>query len=795
MKNFNILIIFSFISQNILACAFSADPDFEAFCMFKPTLSAKRDWRPFYSSYSWFSRYNTGDIYISDRKRNVDEWRTAMQATNVPDRDIYELIYKLPVDDFLLNCRIKNWKMLEGNKFLNELLKPKNSDFMNLLKLAKYNESLCLQNQHPWGPDASYQSGIRDINHVELLEKELINTNNEFIRNRLAFLLLRYYYSVNNFDRITLIYLKYLHEKQTIVAAWGRQYYGFALWRSENKLNANEQFLECFDRCDEKKIRMIDAMDMSVVRQISKNGRTRRLRYLASVVLALRNPGPALNQIIEIWNMDPNSQYLPLLIGRELTKSENWILTYTILNGANGIYEDYERWIKYPDYDNNEQAYERRIADYDRINYFHDLQYLKKLNQFSLRYFPNSKAHKEIGRMMNAHMCILLGQFETANFLLRAGFAKNPELNQQRNVELLLLCLKQNQSLINERTQRKILNYLKDIESNDDKFEGLDESYYSFYNYDDTRDKLLPDILLYCRHEFEIRGDISTAWLFQRKFGLSIKDYEYYYSYIAYLDAKASPEDVAKVINWKNGDKLSPLQKWLTDSVSWPEISALIDLKGTLYLRQLKFESALSEFNRIPDQWYDTTYEFFQYLGESGITRDFAIPVSYRDTLLSVKNHSKRRLTQEIVDRLKILKNDASPPWKVYYDLGNAMHNLMWGRAKWMMTHFGLVGENTGKVNNYNRGLLYKTYKFNELLQNKAIKYFKTAYTGARRDKDYELAARSCIMLHVCSEPPFHSMKRNGEYKYSARDQPWLSKFKKDFSNTLVFELVSNYCW
>lgn len=784
------------------ACMF---PDYNAFpwsSVFHPSLGQKRNWSPLYFHYSRFNPELPQAMPEPDRLRNIQEWRTELKlGVGVSDMDMYEVLYKMPADDFIFGFEHHNFGDLLTNTFLQKLAEGgyQKGSMLYYMYLAKKleiaPESWYLEN---W--EEGEISAVNDQSQtLTELAEWLKQTNHKFLKSRIAFLLLRQHYFNKPADVVST-YQTCLANATSVVSDWALQYRGFAKWNQGDSIGAMHDFLDCFDRCEEKKKRMIQVMPTDLLLRISESDVSLHYRCLALVATAVQTPGPGMDMIEELYKMQPKSVYLPLLLGRELAKLQVWILGNESFHFNKNLETESVLTVQETQDLKLTPGTEISYQDWSRLqsrgNFVKDVRLLKRLYQFAGNYLPNCGMNQNYAMLYLAHIGLMLQDTDRASvYLSKVSEQFDVAATQQKRVEQVFLWLQTNVSNRYQSHRDQLAVLLRDIDSINNllllSYRNLEFS--SYQNTDALQvapeENPFPALIQICTQEFLESKDICTAWLFSRFSETRIEPSDWftydYYRQIQFLVDHATDSDVEKLIYWKHHGMPDGLCNYLSVK-AWPEDFALADLQGTICVRSNQFEKAFTYFQKIPDGWYDTAYNgnFNHFLKLSPVYDDIPIP---RQRAVLTKNASKRQLLEQVIDiKRKIAKGgDSLAIW--YYQLANACRNISPLGVKWMLSSFWEYW--------YQRPWNYQCNKPGEInLIRLADSYFTKAWSLAGSNR--ELAASCCLMIHVCREVRDNiHLDKSYDTAYCNWPMPFLNQFKTEFSNTEVFQSVSSNCW
>lgn len=316
------------------------------FWAFDPNLGKAQGLTPFFYSSNVYSTTKTSDfgypeIDISNEsEQNISEWYLKLNR-NASRADIRTVLYSYSPIEFFESY--ENSK--KQNSFLNETdSKP---ELKSYLEFAKKIEQVC-NFSDPWEcadcPEIT-KDGIKRVensfsyyseaNEVKmdakqgqkLIEsgKQLLNKSKDiFVRKRIVFQLIKLNHYLNEPSQAEKLYQTYFAtSKEENWLKYSALFY--TLYYFEDAQN-NYKLSKVFEYCPEKRFRSIQLMDFSKLDQTLKFVHSKKEAATLLVMSSIQKPGPMLDKIAVLVQLDPESKFLPLLLVREINKLEDWVL-------------------------------------------------------------------------------------------------------------------------------------------------------------------------------------------------------------------------------------------------------------------------------------------------------------------------------------------------------------------------------------------------------------------------------------------------------------------------------------
>lgn len=794
-RNFSIIVWLFIYSSKAIACASDFSINFAEACLFQPTLEQKRSFSPFLFTYNQFYFYRNQGQDNSDRLRNADEWLKASGAdqSGVKRADVLRVLYFHSSAEFLYAFERNIWDEFADNAFIAYLRKNRKTDFLQLLYLAKRSEAFASEITDPWGEDKNEESRVLSERQklLEELNRSLVAAKLPFVKQRLAYLHIRLAYSMQEWNDILGLFRSHLDKTGSIVEHWGRHFAGFARWHNGDSLGATADLLLSFHHCDEKKLRIMQSISLPHVRELLKSSKDKDIRHIASAILLLNQPGPALQELQVFLRTYPQSPYQDLLLAREASKTESWIFAYTIFGER--PYQSVTRWTEEPS-----QNWELKSVyeAFQKANLKKDLQYYRELRVLIRTYAKGSSHSAVYHQLMDAHMGIVLGEYAASkNVLNRIGHFPTKQHRMQWLTEMMFLQLQWREGLAETMTRNTMAGWMKELLDEYLPVKRAEDSLLDFEYGENSRAEPIVELAALGAKVFRLSGDLPTAWMFEKmplKAHRKIYEWQFRADYDEFLDDYASESDIDRMLKLRNPANRDSLQRVVCGGY-YPDTLFLIDLRGTKQIRKLKFREALATLSRIPAGWYDSLPRYKGFFSRKSVAADMFMPVSLsqRDTL---KHASKLEHLKELValtDELE--KATGEKRAMLLYSYGNALINMSSAGRKWKMASYGSMryfGEFRIDTNS-----VFEDYASWDLLF--LIKAGQCFEEAKRISKDRNLQAGCCVMLMVLQDPVLTS-EGDEEVTYltvSAKGRPRLAELRKYFSGTTVYEQVKANCW
>lgn len=727
IRTFSLALLFH--SNQLLACGWGDTSETTRLALFRAERNHFIKLRPFCYSANSFMYVNATSN--NDQRLNCMEWQRKLGSCAIDD--IFKILYATESEKFENAYQAHNLTtVFEGNSFIKALLLKKNKAFLDYILLAKNIEYNNFEEgkweswdkiQLDWNESAKVKTAITNFRN------RLNKTNDTFLKKRYAFLLLRYdFYNSGSSEEIVNLYKTYFSkENQSILDPWAMHYMALTL---EDKVLANYYLSKVFVLSDEKAYPSYQSFNKLLYEQTLKLAKNDFERGIIKLMKAMRNPAPALNQLKEIHQLMPQSEYFSFLVGREINKLEDWIFTPEYANSEPSV--TFSNLLWYPDYEKAK-----------RINYSKDMAYLRELKAYLILIQANSTGEqKDYLSIAIAHVCFINDEIDLGRkYVAMIDSSANTSIQLQKNIELVLVAIKQ-ENIQQETTKQQLVTCFNSIEN--------------CVETDNTMFKTMYTLYRIVGKEYQNQHDAATAGLFYLKSNnkkYSGRDEYSYYSYdnseepsyyffIGYFERYATTKDMDNLIALIQKEKKTPFEKYICSGTVQPDVNIYKDVKGTIAFRDGNLELAQRTFAEMPTDFWGNNYEFGSYLNENPF---FPKPLTYiiKDYKYDYK-FNKANFVASLI-RLKKLHTADS-----YLKLASAYYNVSYFGSSWMMISYStsyrdtdysdyIFGSNEDNKAKFQSGNFYNL--------NLAKFYYNKALKIAKNDEQKALAS---LMLFEC---------------------------------------------
>ncbi len=325
MKRLSIcLLAFSslFFTQSSRACGFHAEPGEYRFSIFQPLIAPQVALSPFYFSSYYNYRGNIPEAETVHYDDNVQEWYTYLKGKVSKDA-IYEAQYEIDPQDVLVPD-----STAQQNAFITLLRRKQYRKEWAYFKLAKQVEASSTFD--PWSNELDEP---RDAAAIDKLiaegEKQYRSTRSAFLQYRIAYQLIR----LCMFNRLeeegNRVYEKMflpVVPAQSWIKGAGTFYWALLCEKSNPNLSYYRLSL-AIDGFSNKRSACLRRIPMLGIDSVLPYAATPHQRAVILSTRAMQFPGKSLDDLREIYRLDPQNADMDFMLIREVNKLEDMLKT------------------------------------------------------------------------------------------------------------------------------------------------------------------------------------------------------------------------------------------------------------------------------------------------------------------------------------------------------------------------------------------------------------------------------------------------------------------------------------
>ncbi len=660
MKTFSIAFI-SLISsfliniQTIKACWWGPEPESLRVWLFNPAVNGHNDLSPFYFNTDSWNAYHIFD-WNNIPEENIEEWHAYFNQ-QIDKEAIRELVYRISTTELL---EIKDGKT-STNALSIYLKKNKRNDVLEYLYFAKQVEDL-FRPVDEWTQQELDKK--KALNFANEAKKKAEKAKDSMMKQRYAYLAVMLFRYAEKFQESIQLYNSVFGtipaNEASVMKYWSLSHIAYAQ-ASTDKKDSQLNFVRTFANCHAKKFWVTQNIENEYIRNLLTELSGDDLLF-ANLYLAFRTPAKALPTLKEIGTQNANHPLFKSLLVREINKIEDWILTRKYTGGAPAIFY----W-----------SGEDGAAE---LNLKNDLAYTKEVAEFVEKLIADKKV-TDVGfwQLVAAHLRFTEGNASKAMDLLNKA-EKNLKTNEERTQFFYT------RMMIRTIAEKKF----------DAEFEKLIWADMAEIVKDTTglsTNRNFSNLMLAFQQAYQNRGFHDRAALFmaydlKQKERWETRWWDYSTPFF-YLDKYANRQQVENFANIANSKTKSPLEAFLLADFE-TDSNRLIDLMGTMELRNGNLADALKYYQKIPKNFWSENYDYTIYL-DKNLFHNYKVYFRQDAPERNTDFFNKAILVQTLMSEIEFYKAEKDTKKKAEraFWLGNAYYNLSYFGKHWYAVCYG----------------------------------------------------------------------------------------------------------
>ncbi|MBS7332504.1 MAG: hypothetical protein KIG88_02770 [Weeksellaceae bacterium] len=825
--------VFGFNLQGF-ACADYSE-DYTYYNLFNQSIVHSPEYQPFLMIMD-SPFYDTSDVNIKDEK--IEDWSKYL---GIDYEDAYYLVYKTTkssIDQLVKSGKTSDSKL----KFANADFIKKHKQSLLYLSYAKYLEPYMNHNYIDTGDSWSYvdrsgknASQLDNLKVMNVLERSYKAESDPALKMRYAYQMVRFAHYSNQYIEAINLFNKYVVplNQKSVMYYYALDQKAGAERAVGNFIQANYDFFEVFSHTKNRKESAFNSMKVTQdldYEQLLKNAKTNQEKidlYLLIGYKDFNNPLAAMRQILKL---DANAEQAKVLYARAINLVERHYLNQ-YANGSNWS-ESNIKPMKLP-----------ALSQYD---YGSDLPANFILEAISLgKEQANKTNEKDFWNLSVAYLSTLNKDFKEANSYLSKVNSKQSDFVLHKKMIEMLIDLNQ-QDKITPAFERTIMTKYGDILMSElvypAEYEYGEKIFTDEQLLKDRFKDVAKDILA---NRYFLQGDKAKAFLLHNTI-----------------------YDLASNVNWdllnsidefdKKSNKNS-FEQYLVSNINFFQYNSttyqstyqkskfkladfIANYKGTLYLKERKFDLAKAEFKKLPQDFKfeevgyysdeDTNpYNWYSHIsnGVFGYNRIECFTCSEIQVIAKPyvnefnfipKEMNKLQLTDILIQLSDLAKKNDEKGVKANYLLANFYYNttslgyfrelLSFDRNNWNGPKFHnfIEAKDENKAGNLIFVNYYKNYTMNAQYINNFDLSLDYAKAALAKVKDSELKANILFTAAKADQGKFYTYASNyltDDSWYVPYDEPKFIAYKvknhrtyfnqlKSLTNTKVYKEVKSNC-
>ena len=787
------ILLFAVGVKLVLACADGGSPFDSYVSFFQNNISAQPQYKPFY--YTEFSTLygesDYGPMPEDDilRDGNTEEWYIYCKKT-VRRKDIDSFMKKYS-DDEVKALSQKNSSVLseiKNNSFCKFLTQPKNKELLDYLLYAKKCEPLNADMESYWD-EASKRYKIDTTPRRKLVAEGVTmnaKSDNDFLKWRYAYQALRLALYCKDYKTTLSLYEKMVGNKTANNIMYPRclGLKAGALYHTHKKKMAAYLYSKIFDLSDDMKRNAFlsftwatDSIKITDLQPLCKNNHEKAVLLVMDGLYERNNEGfEGLKLMQKAYTLDPNVKGLNIIMTREINKAEQRYLSERESMERNFI-NPYEYYYSF------DAAYEHKQKEEWKKTKGKYKAYLGNLNLFAQKMAKDKKtADKAFWDLSSSYIYFMNDKFQDCKKYLVLAEKEKMNVHEHDVHDIInMLCIVHKSEKITPETEAELLPCLQWVEGRENKSVRFVKVYRDFLStiltdkYMQQKDTVRA-LLCQARIDKDEKGDFIVSDDFTDVPGGLVEN--------------MSIDKLHEVQAFVQKNNKTDFETWLAYKTPYP-VTVLKELEGTKYIREMKFDKAVSVLSGMPKNVLAETVLPDILISHLQDSQDW-------NKSDSAKTYNKLEFAQKMLDLEKILEKQPKNG-RVAYQYANGLYNMSYyGRAHHAFDYY----RSTGDENAYYllaSGKKLPDYKEEYYRLSNALKYYLVALNNM---SDHEMKARCLFLAAKCWQKncPVTGAKNryelNGDkeyYRYSLTN-PYFSKLYDQYRNTKLYNEAFNTC-
>lgn len=763
--------------QNIIGCGPEANPYDYYTSFFHQNLPDAKGYKPFY--YIGYETFYDPAEPVTVADLLADEWATYCGAP-VSKADAKKLVNKFAWKDLNnlyynieKNQPLKIPDSVKQNSMTNYFMQSKDLEALGYIMYAKQVEPYVLGGEGDW--DAINRDSLKMAKLIKSGQQLYGAAKNDFFKQKYAYQFLRLAHYSGRYTDVINWYDEYTVKipGNNVVQPLSLALKAGAMLHNGQQKEAVYLFSKVFAASPAKRISNYLGFVWAVDSKADKNDylalcKNDKEKASMLAMFNLGNTSNGLQDLKEIYKLNPASEELEVLVVREINKLEEKYLT-PALQKAPGGKSFYYTW---EDERTDSIMAEAGKEVISMASFLHNAAQSKSVKNAGL--FETAAAYAEF----------MVKDYTTAKKYL--AVAEKMQLTQKVKEQWVLANLL---VTINEKTridaafEEQILPSLQWLEERVKTEKAQTIDYWDVQQWRTIYRNLMSEILAQRYHE---QGDLAKEtlcignadWIMK-----SGKDYYGALNGIEYLRNNLMSKDVERLYALVDNKQPSKFETYLIskNSVTKKEV---VDFAGTSYLREYDYAKAIEWFKRSADKKTINKNPFADLLYDQ------------EEQLTSEKKFS----TTKLAFAQEMLKLSQSPTGAAYYKMALGIYNITYYGHTWELVQYYRSGSD-GYFIPADATAFQKEY-YGAF---KAHEYFEKAM-NASTDKNFK--ARCLFMMAKCSQKQEHQPQYNefssGNWdKYDEAQKAYWPKFTnnkyfpqliKEYGNTAFYKEAFNSC-
>lgn len=703
------------LSNSIFGCGYSPYGEDVRYCLFKPNYFNFGEFYSFnYHSNLWGFDYDDTNR-INQYDSNITDWYKHLQG-------------KVSIEsivDFNINLATIDIHSHSKNEFIQYLFSNnKKSEIAYLINAKKCEELNSWLESNPWEKE-NVNIHAKNTTFYKSLLKVYELENNQYLKRKYAFQIIRAAYYLQDLDTISKVFAKsFKNSTKDYLYYWSLFFNCFTKNDASKWIDVANIMANCPEKANACYYYFHSDFDLN---QAFKN--TKNPKEIANIYAftSLQKVDKNLSNLKIIYQKNSNSRLLDFLLLREINKIEDWVYTPYYTNYLPSI-EIYNYYWNETDEKVTTQTLRSR-SEKDRAYALQVLQFINSVNIEN----TNNKA-----LWYSAQIQLLFITKKYSECLTKIDAFQKSFPNKKIGIELQkikALCFISNQNF----GKAIIPNHIKSIILN-----NLNDARFVFAvgRELEFRGNIIDAVALFsCIDNSDTYDSSDVEWQGNRL--KSSQNLNEFYNYFDYLDYVYSANELQLIINHVDQKKDLNFDKIIFAKLL-KDRNYLVDLLGTKYIREDNLQKALTTFESLDDTYWTNNYNAWErdkYNEYLAFDQNPFYTLKYTEEFIPHQEKfivNKLSVTKHIIQFLGKAKNPKTKNRAYYYFLvANCFFNMSDQGNSWMMRRYY-------STSNYSDAYQNESYidEREYRLKSKAIEYYQKAYNVSISQKFKALSLR-----------------------------------------------------
>jgi hypothetical protein len=768
--------------QNLLGCAEGPDPYDYYTSFFSKSAGVEKEYRPFYHT-TIINFYDDWDWSVPpdyDADPVIREWKQYCKVAS--SEDVFNLVYKSRLADLTAIASGKLTDSLRANEMVKCLATPTKKPVLEYLKLAKEVEGFTYV--EIW--DQIKKISAAEMNRYILLANSKYKAAPDaFLKNKYGFLRCKLAFYDGRYEDCIKWYNEQFNASNTSsVNQLALSYKAGSYFRTFRMKEAAYFFSKAFSMSGKQKKRNFigfywstDHADTTLMESYLAFCKTKNEKALMAGMFALHRNNPALETLEKVYELDPASPILPILVTREVNKLEENYLAQILAEKKDG------KVFQQKEIDNSGEWKEisNQVKAYQTV-----LSKMALNKEMTNRGFYIAAA---------AYVAFIGEDYLKAKTIMAEANSLTTDEKIRDQLKMTRLLVAVHEKGLDEAREKEIIpaiEWLLEKAKADDEYRAFYRNFFTniialYYENKASRHKMA---LAYGTGEM---GSHKTSFDNNSYFGSSRG--------MDYVRDELNSEELLKLHTMFRSKSLSPLEKFMLNHASFNE-DDVVDVIGTNYLRNHDFVNAISWLKKAVKA-RSLTIDHYDY--RSGVDTIYNVDPFFdylndwqRFDKTLTKAHTKLTLAQQFLqlsNSIDTAKN-VNAKSKLHYRLASGLYNISYYGNSWLAVTWYRPSDL------WNEGNYSSEWEKEYFGVHAAKDHFQKAYELAT-DKEFKAAAffmmAKCVQRQVLA-PDY----KGGDYsayenkmkafEVSFKNNPLFPAFNAQFEGTKFYQYTYNRC-